>query len=283
LSNLLTDSQKNSLFRLLADDDPSTLSLVKQRLMDHGETAVPEMESWLKEVHGMPAERHLLEVLNRLKQGHCHADFLKFCARAAITKDFDLEDASFLLAATEYAAVDMTRYRTMLDDISSEVRLQMAREGNPSEIRALSHVLHEKMRFRGNRDRYYEAENTYLNRVLERKVGVPMTLSLIYLILGKHLDMRIYGIALPGHFIVSWHGQFFDPFNHGRLLNEEACKQMVESRGHEFQPEHLNPASSHQILSRMLMNLARVYEIEEDRIRLARVRKYLGTLSGQEV
>lgn len=249
--------------------------------MDHGEAVVPEMESWLKEVHGLPAERHLLDILNRLKQGHSHVEFLEFCTRAAQSKDFDLEDACFLLASTEYAATDMSRYHTMIDDIASEVRLQMDREGNPSEIRALSFVLHEKMRFRGNRDRYYEAENTYLNRVLERKVGVPITLSLLYLILGEHLNMHIHGIALPGHFIVGWHGQFFDPFNHGRLLNEEACKQMVESRGHEFHPDQLNPAIPHQILIRMLMNLARVYEIEEDRARLARIRKYLQTLSGQ--
>lgn len=172
----------------------------------------------------------------------------------------------------------MARYRGMLDDLAEEVRAQTGREGNPSEIRALSFVLHEKHRFRGNRDRYYEAENTYLNRVLERKVGVPITLSLLYLLLGKRLHLEIRGVALPGHFIVGWQDKFFDPFNHGRLLNEAACKQMVESRDQEFRPEHLNPASSQQVLSRMLMNLTRVYEIEEDRPRLSRMRKYLQSL-----
>ncbi len=278
MSTILTDNQKNSLFRLLADDDPSTLTLVKQRLMDHGESAVPEMEGWLKEVHGMPAERHLLDVLNRLKHGHFHAEFLEFCARGTTSNTMNLEDASFLLASTEYSAVNMERYRKMLDDMAAEVKLQMTREGTPSEIRAISYVLHEKHRFRGNRDRYYEAENTYLNCVLDRKVGVPITLSLLYLLLGRRLDMRIHGVALPGHFIVRWQENFYDPFNHGRLLNEAACKQMVEDRGQEFRPEHLNPATPIQVLSRMLMNLARVYEIEEDRPRLARVRKYLQAL-----
>jgi len=278
VSAILTENQKNSLIRLLSDDDPGTLSLVKQQLIEKGEGAVPEFENWLKEVHGSPAERHLVEVLDYLKQEHCHADFLQFCARAAEAGDFDLEEAGFLLASTEYPSTDMLRYHGMLDDLAEEIRLQVRREGNPSWIRAMSLVLHEKNRFRGNRDRYYEAENTYFNRVLERRVGIPLTLSLLYVLLGKRLGVDICGVALPGHFIVGWQGQFFDPFNHGRLLNGEACKQMVESLGHEFHEAQLNPATSRQVLLRMLMNLARVYEIEEDRPRLARIRKYLQAL-----
>lgn len=172
----------------------------------------------------------------------------------------------------------MSLYGALLDQIAEDVRLEISREGNPSEIRALCFVLHEKFLFRGNRDRYYEAENTYLNRVLERKVGIPLTLSLLYLLIGKRLGMKIDGVALPGHFIITWNGQFFDPYNQGRLLSEASCKQMVEARGQQFQDDQLKPASSLQVLSRMLMNLARVYEIEEDRGRLARVRKYLQAL-----
>lgn len=279
MNTFLSENQKNSLFRLLADDDPSTLSLVKQQLFAQGESAVPAIEKWLKEAHGSPAEHHLMEVLNRLKQGHCHAEFLDLCTRAASMPDLDLEEASFLLASTEYSATNMSRYRTMLDEIADEVKLQTTHKGNPSEIRALSLVLHEKYGFRGNRNHYYEAENTYLNRVLERKVGVPITLSLLYILLGKRLDLQIQGVALPGHFIIRWQEKFFDPFKNGRTLTETACKQIVEDRGQEFCPGYLNPATPIQVLRRMLMNLARVYEIEEDRFRLARIRQYLQALT----
>ncbi len=278
MSTLLTENQKKSLFHLLADDDPSTISLVRQQLIVQGDQVVPELEGWLKEVHGSPAERHLLEVLDYFKHGRCDAEFLELCTRARTTNHFDLEEASFRLAATEYPSIDIKYYQAALNTIATEVRAQMIQEGNPSEIRSLSFVLHEKHHFRGNRDRYYEAENTYLNRVLERKVGIPLTLSLLYILIGKRLDMQIQGVALPGHFLITWQKQFFDPFGQGRLLNEQACKQMVESRGQEFRPEQLNPATSQQVLTRMLMNLARVYEIEEDRPRLARIRKYLQTL-----
>ena len=277
VSIFLTENQKKSLFRLLSEDDPETTSLVRQQLINQGESGVPELEGWLKEVHGTPIERHLLEILGRLKYGHCDTEFLEFCNRVRASNDFDLEDGSFLLASAEYPSIDMSRYRAILDHIAEEVARQREKE-TLSEIEVLSFVLHERFRFRGNRDRYYEAENTYLNRVLERKMGIPLTLSLLYILVGKRLDIAIQGVALPGHFLVSWQKQFFDPFNHGRLLNEQACQQMVEARGQKFTKEQLNPATSRQVLSRMLMNLARVYEIEEDRPRFIRIRKYLQAL-----
>jgi regulator of sirC expression with transglutaminase-like and TPR domain len=274
----LTESQKSSLFRLLSDDDPSTLTLVKRQLLEGGAESVPELESWLREAQGSPVERHLAEVLGRLKKGHCHQEFLDFCVKAAMGPEIDLEGASFLLASTEYPSTDMSRYRHELDDIAEEVRVQIAQKGHPSEIRALSFVLHEKRRFRGNRDRYFEAENTYLNRVLERHVGIPLTLSLLYILLGKRVGLEIHGVALPGHFIVSWQGKYFDPFNYGRLLSTEACKEIVEARGHEFRPEQLEAASSKQVLIRMLSNLLRIYELEEDRNRMAGIKRYLQAL-----
>lgn len=277
----LNESQKSSLFRLLSDDDPSTLILVKRQLLEDGADSVPELENWLKEVQGSPVERHLSEVLGRLKKGHCHQEFLEFCARANLVTDVDLEEASFLLASTEYPSTDMTRYRRELDEIAEEIRQQIAQRGHPSEIRALSFVLHEKRRFRGNRDRYFEAENTYLNRVLERHVGIPLTLSLLYILLGKRVGIEIHGVALPGHFIVSWQGKFFDPFNYGRLLSADACKEIVEARGHEFRPEHLEPAAPKQVLLRMLRNLLRIYELEEDRTRMASIHRYLQTLEAK--
>ncbi|MFZ4695092.1 MAG: transglutaminase family protein [Verrucomicrobiia bacterium] len=280
MGTTLSENQKTSLFRLLADDDPSTLKLVKEQLFDLGREAVPQYEEWIRELHGSPAEQHLVEVLQRLKRGGCHQAFLDFCTRLRADPNADLEEACFLLAGTEYSAADMTPWRQMLDEMAADVRLALGLDGNPSQIHALSQVIHEKYRFRGNRDRYYEAENTYLNRVLERRLGIPLTLSLLYVLLGRRLDLGVQGVALPGHFIIRWNNQFYDPFHHGRMLDAEACRQIVVTRGQEFREEHLAPATHRQILLRMLMNLSRVYEIEEDRPRLARIRQYLRVLNG---
>ncbi|MDD2710531.1 MAG: transglutaminase-like domain-containing protein [Verrucomicrobiae bacterium] len=277
----LTENQRSSVFRLLADDDSSTVSMVKRQLIEAGDDSVSCLEDWLKQAHGLPAERHLAEVLGHLKQGHCHRQFLHACAQAGSSSEVDLEEASFLLAATEYAATDMGTYRRQLDEIADQIRNEIKKGGPSSQIRALSHQLHEKLGFRGNRNRYFEADNTYINRVIERRVGVPLTLSLIYILLGRRLELGIEGVALPGHFIVTWQGKFFDPFNQGRLLNADACREMVEARGHVFREEHLKPASPRQVLLRMLGNLQRVYEYDEDRARTARIQQYLQALEGR--
>jgi regulator of sirC expression with transglutaminase-like and TPR domain len=278
---LFSDKQKQSLFRLLANEEGQTLTLLKQQLLDKGEGAVPEFEGWLKEVNGSPAETHIFDVVKQLKYGSCHKEFLDFCSQASISEDFDLEDGAFLLAMTEFPATRMDKYRSVIDDLVAEIRIQMAREGNPSAIRAVSHVLHEKFGFRGNREHYFDSDNTYINRLLDRKLGVPITLSLLYLILGKRLDVPIFGVALPGHFIVGWQGKYFDPFNRGRPLKEEDCAKLVESHNQDFHQQYLMPATPHQVMGRMLRNLIRVYEKEEDHTRVARVTKYLNALEGE--
>jgi regulator of sirC expression with transglutaminase-like and TPR domain len=278
MSELFTDKQKQSLFRLLANEEGQTLTLLKQQLLDKGEGAVPEIEVWLKEVHGSAAEPHILDVLKQLKHGPCDKEFLAFCSQASLAEDFDLEDAAFLLALTEYPATPMDKYRTVLNDLVAEVKIQLAREGNGSTIRAVSYVLHDKFGYRGNRENYFDGDNTYINRLLERKLGVPMSLSLLYIIIGKRLDLPIYGVALPGHFIVGCEEKYYDPFNRGRPLTEADCAKLVELHNQEFHAEYLIPATSHQVLRRMLRNLVRVYEKEEDRLRLARVNKYIAAL-----
>jgi regulator of sirC expression with transglutaminase-like and TPR domain len=276
----LSESQKTSLFRLLQDEDRDTLSLVKQQLVSQGNQVLPQLEGWLKEVHGSPAEPHLRDVLGQLRSSQSDTEFLRFCQKASTLDEVDLEEASLLLSSTEYPAMSLSAARNFLDELTDDVKLELAKNERGPAIRSVSHVIHEKHQFRGNRDRYYDADNTYLNRVLERKLGIPISLSLLYLVLGRRLDLQINGVALPGHFIITWKGEFFDPFNRGRLLTKEDCREIVEARRQEFLPEFLSPASPQQVLSRMLRNLIRVYEIEEDRSRLARITRYLKALEG---
>lgn len=278
MAEIFTENQKKSLFRLLANEEGATLDLLKQQLLEKGEGATPEFEMWLKEVHGSAAEPHILDVIKQLKYGNCHKEFLEFCQRSAELDEIDLEDAAFLLAATEFPATPLEPYRKIFDDLASEVSLQIAREPNVPAIRSISYVLHDKLGFRGNRESYFDADNTYINRVLERKLGIPITMSLLYLILGKRLDIPVYGVALPGHFIVGCDDKFFDPFNRGRPLTERDCEKLVETHNQEFLPEYLLPATPHQILGRMLRNLIRVYEKNEDHVRTKRIAEYLKAL-----
>jgi len=128
-------------------------------------------------------------------------------------------------------------------------------------------------RFAGKRDDFYDARNSMLPDVLERKSGLPITLSVVYLALARRLGLQAEGIGLPGHFIVrvtlKQEGRegvvYVDPFHHARPLDVPACKKLVESQGRRFVPgEHLRPVSTRDLLLRMCYNLLNLYDAKSE-------------------
>jgi regulator of sirC expression with transglutaminase-like and TPR domain len=120
--------------------------------------------------------------------------------------------------------------------------------------------------FRGNVDNYFDPRNSFLNQVLDRRIGIPITLSVLYLELARRLDLPFVGIGLPGHFIVRYDGDaeplYLDPFYGGVPMTQQECRQRIDdiSQGRlAFKPSFLDPLSPRQILTRMLRNLKAVY------------------------
>ncbi len=130
----------------------------------------------------------------------------------------------------------------------------------------LAGYLFDQPGFQGNSANYSDPRNSYLNEVLDRRLGIPITLSVIFLCVAQRLALPAHGVGLPGHFIVSVQGEsgplFLDPFHRGEKLSIIACARLVElSTGYNgpFQPEWLEPAQPPEILARMLNNLRNVY------------------------
>src|SRR5690606_13169173 len=113
---------------------------------------------------------------------------------------------------------------------------------------------------------YYDPRNSFLNEVLDRKLGIPITISVVYIEVGRRAGLPLYGVGMPGHFIVKYDGPdaeiFVDPFNNGRILSRAACAELVQQIYGEpipFEETFLATVSKKQILSRMLTNLKAVY------------------------
>jgi regulator of sirC expression with transglutaminase-like and TPR domain len=122
---------------------------------------------------------------------------------------------------------------------------------------------------RGNDGDYYNAENSFLDTVLSTRRGIPISLSCIYLLVGRRLEVPFEGIGLPGHFIVAYLGDpeqplYFDPFGKGRRLTKLDCVQLVEQNGQRFVEEHLKPVTERYIFLRLLANLYQIYEKSGD-------------------
>jgi regulator of sirC expression with transglutaminase-like and TPR domain len=177
----------------------------------------------------------------------------------------EMDLAALYLAGEEYPVLDVRAYRSQLDTLAAEVRDASADATNErSLVDALSRHLFDQAGFTGNIDNYNSADNNYLNRVLDTHTGMPVTLSLIYLEIGKRLGIRCHGVGLPGHFLV-WLDEldlYLDPFNQGRLLSAADCRRLVQdTMGPHFpwREEYLAPYRKRDILYRMLNNLKGIY------------------------
>jgi regulator of sirC expression with transglutaminase-like and TPR domain len=196
---------------------------------------------------------------------------------ASSAPDTGMAQAALVIARIEYPKLDAERYVSWLDAMGDAARHRIDREvercGDPSTltcVKAINQYLFRDQEFVGNRDAYEDPRNSCLNEVLERRTGIPITLSLVYLEVARRAGVPVDGINFPGHFLVRCAqsttqgpcGLIIDPFHQGALLTEQDCRRLLEQHvgsAVPFEPSLLAPATRQQILVRMLLNLKRVY------------------------
>jgi regulator of sirC expression with transglutaminase-like and TPR domain len=169
--------------------------------------------------------------------------------------------------AIAYPDLDVEAYLEMLEALALSAR-DAVPASSPVVVRgeALAEYLFEALPFRGNRSEYADPRNSYLNEVLDRRLGIPISLSVLFVEVARRLAIPAFGIGLPGHFIAGVQGQdamaYFDPFHGGRRISIADCAQLVSlSTGYQgsFQPDWLKPVGSRETLTRMLNNLRQGY------------------------
>ena len=186
----------------------------------------------------------------------------------------DLASAALLIALDEYPTLDIQKYLREINAMASVIRseIDFPVESRPMEtIERLNRLLFHTKGFRGNSEDYYDPRNSYLNEVLERRLGIPITLSLVFMEVGRRLGLELEGVGMPGHFIVRclYNGceVFVDPFNQGEILLEDQCRKRLELQygtGFQFSRSFLDSVGKHQILTRMLANLKGIYLQREE-------------------
>lgn len=178
-----------------------------------------------------------------------------------------LAEAALLLACEEYPQLEVSPYLDELDNIAAVVRDRIQPGDSPEgTVRTINSVLFDLLGFRGNTENYNDPRNSFFNDVLERRVGIPITLSAVYLEVARRLEIPIVGVGMPGHFLVKYadraHEFFLDPFNRGEILSREDCaKKLADIYGdsQELSDRMLAAVTPRQILLRMLNNLKGIY------------------------
>ena len=189
-------------------------------------------------------------------------------AQLDVEEDFDLARAALLLAKDEYSDLDIEKYLTKLDELAEGVEELFEAEHNSTEakLHTMLHYLFEIEKFRGNQEDYYDPRNSFLNDCLDRRLGIPITLSVITLEVGWRLGLPLVGVGFPGHFLIKYAGpdkeRYIDPFSKGAFLTYQECRERLDRLfASRFEPreEFLNAITKKQILTRMLYNLKAIY------------------------
>jgi regulator of sirC expression with transglutaminase-like and TPR domain len=218
--------------------------------------------------------------------------FVRSFTHAALSPDPDLAIAALMIARVEYPKLDAGPYLDQLDALGREARRRVSAASiAPGEaparvdpdryarVMALNRYLFDELRFVGNESHYEDPRNSFLNEVLDRRTGIPITLALLYMEVARRAGLYVEGINFPGHFLLRCPARrglaysedlIIDAFHGGALLSENACRDLllrhagadaeleIDDAG-MFEAHLLRHATKPQILARMLLNLKRVY------------------------
>ena len=200
----------------------------------------------------------------------------------------DLAKGALLIAKDAYADLDIEMYLQRLNQMAEELQSQIGNAADTSDqINHLNRYLFEEQGFAGSsQEHYYDARNSYLNEVLERKTGIPITLSIVYMEIGKRIGLPLVGVGFPGHFIVKHRDleAVIDPFERGQILSDEDLSERLTRIFRESMPMHprfLQAVTNKEILARMLRNLRQIHFRKEEHEKAVNVGEQITWLAPQ--
>ena len=209
-------------------------------------------------------------------------DFVRAVARSEIA--LDLARTALLVAAESDPRVDVDSQLHTLESWAAELRARLEPGwNNLQKLARLRSFVFEDLGFRGDSKDYFSPSNSLLNQVMERRLGVPLTLSIIFMELGWRVGIPFEGVGFPGHFLVRLPGEprdlVLDPFNHARTMHEEDCRRLLDevTGGRlEFDGRLLASVTKRDIITRLLLNLKGAYlRANQDEAALAAVERLL--------
>lgn len=277
----LEEKQRKALISLLADEDLAVYRTVRQNLISHG----PIAAQWLRE-HTLSDDpllrRRAVEITHHFSRLDADTELLAFCLNQG--EDFDLEQGVLLLARTQYPNINIEAYSALLDDLAGELRDRLDLSGESDQIlNTIGEYFSTDLKFVGDETNFYDPDNSYLNRVLDRRKGNPISLSVVYLLLVRRLRLPVVGIGLPGHFVCRYQSSryevYIDPFRKGRLLSKSDCVKYVMQLRHRFDESCLAPVTSRRILLRICANLHQIYTHNKSPEQSERLQRYLVALA----
>jgi len=271
---LTTNKEIQALIALLDDPDTEVFDTVTKSLLEHGRDAIPELEkAWESTLNEKMQER--IEVLIQRIQTNSTQVELKSWLDGGAT---DLLEGVYYIAKYQYPDLKIEPLNEEIDKIKKDVWLELNKNLTALEkVNILNHILFDIHRFSRNRANFYDPRNNYINTVLETKRGNPISLSVIYILVSRRLEIPVYGVNLPRNFILVYMDKlrseetrheeldehilfYINPYNKGAVLGKKEIDFFIKQQKLKQQRSFYVPCTNVEIIQRLILNLIFSYE-----------------------
>lgn len=263
MSNTSSKKEIESLIYLLDDPDPEVQSGVHNRFKEIGEHAVPLLDQYRSETIRISEKESISEIIYQITYSNVLDEFSAILEQG-VSNRRQLEYALLTLSKFGNPTLRIQEYQKKLDKLSSKIGSEISYTPSITEkMQILLQYVFRELRFRGDSSDYHHPDNAYLDRVIDRRKGLPIMLSAIVMFLGRRLNLPFYGVNMPIHFMLMYktHNQdiLVDPFDGGTIVTYNQCCYFLKKNGIEPRPEHLEKADESDILVRCIRNLKHSY------------------------
>jgi regulator of sirC expression with transglutaminase-like and TPR domain len=261
-----TGLQLEHILNLLDDDSREIQKILRQAILDNSLDFIFNKNNFyekLNEIHCQLLDDLFLDL---------HFEMVFSAMQQLLTynlEDIDLEKAVILLSYWNYPHTNLSNIVMKLDEIAEVISRSIPITGHPlSFIDSVSEYLSGNLGFRGNSTDYYNPDNSFIDKVLESKTGIPITLSIIYLLVARRLNLPVMGVPMPAHFVIKYDDGtdeiFFDPFYGGKIYSRHECLKYLKQADIEDHDKVLDGCSNFDIILRLMRNIHLVYSSYKD-------------------
>ncbi len=280
------DSELRSLFSLLDDPDERIARAVTERILQRGREAIAPLAIFAEHADNTLAKTRAERITAEFSASFLTREFETLAFQFAEGNRSAFENGLLLVARFGNPMVKVDHVRRELDGFAQLLNYRLSRVSSSLEILdEVNQFFFEDLRFRGNQTKFIEPENSYIDRVIERRTGIPISLASVYLLIVRsRLGLPFSGASAPGHFLVRYDGLrgeplFIDAFNGGVILRERDIKHYLEASGLPFHKQFLDPAPPRAILLRMLRNLIIVFTEQGNAHARAAIERFMHVLA----
>jgi regulator of sirC expression with transglutaminase-like and TPR domain len=283
---MTSKSEIESLIVLMEDPDPFIQESVQSRFSELGENAVPLLDEYRMELKDPDDKKKVGDIIHHLTFETLKTDFHELLEKG-VKNRAQLEDAAFTLARFGNPTLRSKEFKQRLDHYAEMVEPTIRyRLDERRKMKQLIKFVFEDLNFSGDTEDYHNPANCFIDQVISRRRGLPITLSMIVMFIARRLDMPFYGVNMPIHFMLNYIGEkeevLVDPYDNGAIVTYDQCYFFLKKNNIEPRPEHFKMASDMDILTRCIRNLIHSYERKEMPKRIEDLKKLLSIAESYE-